>query len=117
MLWLVAGGAGFPLSLLRGEEAMRTAHVLDHLIPTHWRRQGLIHVHHPLPRRRPRVLFARMAAKGGKDLAALVMLALLMGALAVTGVFIAREVGRGMVIADLCGGDCTSSAVERAPGS
>ncbi|HVO21189.1 MAG TPA: hypothetical protein VMU15_18145 [Anaeromyxobacter sp.] len=95
---------------------MRTAHVLDHLVLLRGRRHGPIHVHLPLARKTPQALFARMAAPRRHDGAALLFLALLVGALAVAGVWMAREVGRGMVIAERCGGDCVASVQPAPPG-
>jgi hypothetical protein len=95
---------------------MHKAHILDQLVVIRRRRHEPIHVHRPLPRRTPQLLFARMSAPRGHDVAALLVLALLVGALAVTGVWIAREVGRGVAIAERCEGDCATSVQPALPG-
>jgi len=95
---------------------MRAAHVLDHLVLVRGRRHEPIHVHQPLARKTPQILFARMAVSRGHDVVALLVLALLVGALAVTGVWIAREVGRGVAVAERCEGDCAASEQPAPPG-
>jgi hypothetical protein len=83
---------------------MQTTHVLEVLFRR--RRHRPIHVTLPPPRRLPRVLFSRMASHRVRDGAVLLVLALLVGALLLTGAWMARGVGHAVATAERCNGNC-----------
>ncbi len=92
---------------------MHTAHHLERLLLHLPHPRKGIQVHWPVrARARARgVLFERAARSGHQYAVALVALFLLVCGLILTAAWMSQEVGRGMVIATVCEGDCPASAV------
>jgi hypothetical protein len=87
---------------------MHTSHRVERLLTILPRGRTWIQVHLPARRRTRPVLFQRAGRRNDRDAAALALLLLLVFGLAVTAVWMAREIGRATAIAAVCDGDCTA---------